>query len=159
MLPNVWKSWRNDWTRLIDLRERLEKLETPSQLAGWHRDLRELLNELDKLGVSLQAREEFEKEMKKMGFSIDLDRTKQIPDWSLVDGRYIVPDNFKLPLINLQEDIQQRIQGLILGDLGNISDDAMPPKYQELVERYYQVLSRQNGTSGPAKKPALRIRK
>jgi hypothetical protein len=144
---------------LLDLRERLEKLETPSQLAGWHRDLRELLNELDKLGVSLQAREEFEKEMKKMGFSIDLDRTKQIPDWSLVDGRYIVPDNFKLPLINLQEDIQQRIQGLILGDLGNISDDAMPPKYQELVERYYQVLSRQNGTSGPAKKPALRIRK
>lgn len=144
---------------LLDLRERLEKLETPSQVAGWHRDLRELLNELDKLGVTLQVREEFEKEMKKMGISLGLDLTKQIPDWTVVDGRYIVPDNFKLPLINLQEDIQQRIQTLILGDLGNISDDAIPPKYQELVERYYQVLSRQNGTSGTAKKPAPRNRK
>jgi hypothetical protein len=144
---------------LLELRERLENLETPSQVAGWHRDLRELLNELDKLGVTLQAREEFENEMKKMGFSIDFDRTKTITDWSLVDGHYIVPDNFKVPLINLQEDIQQRIQGLILGDLGNISDDATPPKYQELVERYYQVLSRRNGTAGPAKKPASRGRK
>jgi hypothetical protein len=142
---------------LLDLRERLEQLETPSQVAGWHRDARELLNELDKLGVSLEAREEFEKEMKKAGFGIEKDPTKRTPDWSLVDGRYVAPDGYAQPLLHLQEDIQERIQTLILGDLGNISDDATPPKYQELVEQYYKVLSQKGGKSGtPAKKPETR---
>lgn len=137
---------------LADLRDQLEKLETPSQVAAWHRDARELLDKLDKLGVNLKAREELELEMKKAGFGVDVDRTKRTLDWSLVDGRYDAPATYTHALVHLQEDVQERIQTLILGDLGNVSDEATPPKYQEFVERYYEVLSRQGGKAAPAGK-------
>ena len=141
---------------LADLREQMETLETPSQVAAWHREVRELLDRLDKLGVSPKDREYLEKEMQKAGFGLDVDRTKRTPDWSLVDGRYVAPDGYAQPLVRLQEDIQERIQTLILGDLGNVSDDATPPKYQEFVERYYEVLSRRGGKADSAGKPATR---
>ncbi len=141
---------------LADLREQLEKLETPSQVAAWHREARELLDKLDKLGVNLKAREELELEMKKAGFGVDVDRTKRTLNWGITDGRYDAPGAYNLAIVHLQEDIQERIQTLILGDLGNVSDEATPPKYQELVERYYEVLSRQGGKAGPAAKPGPR---
>ncbi len=138
---------------LADLREQLDKLETPSQVATWHREARELLDKLDKLGVNLKARDEIELELKKAGFGINADRTRQPLNWGLIDGRYAAPAAYNLALVHLQEDIQERIQTLILGDLGNVSDDATPPKYQELVERYFEVLSRQGGKPGSTGKP------
>ncbi|MFM9965800.1 MAG: hypothetical protein ACKV2Q_31855 [Planctomycetaceae bacterium] len=139
---------------LAELREQLEKLETPSQVAAWHREVRDLLDKLDKLGVSPKDREYLEKEMVKAGFGLDVDRTKRGVNWGLVNGYYAAPVAYSHGLIHLQEDIQERIQTLILGDLGNASDEATPPKYQELVNRYYEVLSRQGGKAAPAGKPA-----
>jgi hypothetical protein len=49
----------------------------------------------------------------------------------------------------LQEDVQLRLQSLLIGDLSASPDDTTPPKYQELVERYYQVLSRDTGRKAP----------
>ncbi len=141
---------------LADLREQLEKLETPSQVAAWHREARELLDKLDKLGVNLKAREELELEMKRSGFGVGVDRAKRTLDWSLVDGRYDAPATYTHALVHLQEDIQERIQTLILGDLGNVSDEATPPKYQEFVERYYEVLSRQGGKAGKSENSTSR---
>ena len=145
---------------LADLRDQLEKLETPSQVAAWHREVRDLLDKLEKLGVSPKDREYLEKEMAKAGFGLDMDRTKRAVNWSLVNGYYVAPAAYNGGLIQLQEDIQERIQTLILGDLGNASDEATPPKYQELVDRYYEVLSR-SGKPGSAKaaptgKPEMR---
>ena len=141
--------------QLAELREQLEKLETPSQVAAWHREVRELLDKLEKLGVSPKDREYLEKEMAKAGFGSDVDRTKRVVNWGLVNGYYAYPVAYNHGLIHLQEDIQERIQTLILGDLGNVTDDATPPKYQELVDRYYEVLSR-SGKPGPAGKPEMR---
>ena len=132
---------------MADLRDQLEKLETPSQVAAWHREARELLDKLDKLGVNLKAREELENEMKQAGFGIT-DSVRRDVTWGLIDGRYDAPVGYSNAIIHLQEDVQERIQTLILGDLGNVSDDATPPKYQEFVERYYEVLSRQGGKAG-----------
>ena len=146
---------------LADLREQMEKLETPSQVAAWHREARELLDQLDKLGVNLKAREELEIEMKKAGFGVDVDRTKRGPlNWGLTDGRYDAPLGYGLAIVHLQEDVQERIQTLILGDLGNVSDDATPPKYQELVEKYYELLSRSStGKSDAGKsKPQMKAK-
>jgi hypothetical protein len=137
---------------LADLREQMEKLETPSQVAAWHREARELLDKLDKLGVNLKAREELEIEMKKAGFGVDADRTKRDLNWGIVNGYYATPTAYNLAIVHLQEDVQERIQTLILGDLGNVSDEATPPKYQDFVEKYYQVLSRQGGKGVPAGK-------
>ena len=139
---------------LADLRDQMENLETPSQVAAWHREARELLDKLDKLGVNLKAREELELEMKKAGFGI-ADRVRRDVTWGLIDGRYDTPAGYNTAIIHLQEDVQERIQALILGDLGNVSDEATPPKYQELVEKYYEVLSR-NGKPGAGGKPEAR---
>ena len=132
---------------LADLRDQMENLETPSQVAAWHREARELLDKLDKLGVNLKAREELEIEMKKAGFGVDADRTRRDVNWGLINGRYDTPVGYGLAIVHLQEDVQERIQTLIIGDLGNVSDEATPPRYQEFVEKYYEVLSRSGGKS------------
>lgn len=142
---------------LADLRDQLDKLETPSQVAAWHREARELLDRLDKLGVNLKARDEFEEEMKKAGFGV-ADRVRRDISWGLIDGRYDTPAGYNTALIHIQEDIQERIQALILGDLGNVSDDATPPKYQDLVERYYEVLSRSSSGKSDTSKAKTQMK-
>jgi hypothetical protein len=81
--------------------------------------------------------------MKKAGF--DATSPGSSLTWQFVDGRYASPNSYKKVLSLLQEDVQLRMQSLLLGDLNASPDDATPPKYQELVERYYQVLSRDSG--------------
>ncbi len=130
---------------LVELREKLEQLETPAQVAAWHREVRDLLDQLDKLGVSVEARDLLEKEMKTAGFGLDRDPTSRTLNWGLINNNYVAPAGYNVALVHLQEDVQARIQTLVLGDYGNVSDDATPPKYQELVERYYQVLSGERG--------------
>ena len=44
--------------------------------------------------------------------------------------------------------IQEKIQDLILKDLVSARDEATPPEFKELVERYYEVLSKEAGASG-----------
>jgi hypothetical protein len=39
------------------------------------------------------------------------------------------------------EDLQEEIQLLALGDLLTVGDEAVPPEFEHLVERYYKVLS------------------
>jgi hypothetical protein len=65
--------------------------------------------------------------------------------WQVVDGYYVAPMSYTTSLVRLQDDIQARLQNLLLGDLDSSPDEATPPKYQELVERFYQVLSRDTG--------------
>jgi hypothetical protein len=49
--------------------------------------------------------------------------------------------------------VQARIQELMMGDLLDSCDEPIPPQYQDLVDKYYQVLSRRSkGSGSPAKK-------
>lgn len=130
---------------LIELREKLEELETPSQVLSWHREVRELLERSDQLGVSQELRTQFEDELRKGGFAIDRDPTRRDLNWGLVNDRYVAPGGYMVALTNIQEDVQNRIQTLLLGDMGRMTDDAAPPAYQGLVDRYYQVLSGDTG--------------
>lgn len=129
---------------LAELREKLENLETQAQIAAWHREAQELLDRADKLGISDRVREDLLNEMKRAGLGVDGTRNRF--DWGIVNNRYAVPDGYVRPLLNLQEEVQARIQNLLLGDIASAADEATPPKYQDLVERYYQVLS-QSGKS------------
>jgi hypothetical protein len=73
--------------------------------------------------------------------------------WVVVKGRYAAPSSYQKVLLRLQEDLQMRMQNLLLGDLDAAPDEATPPKYQEFVERYYEVLSRERG-GGSVRTPA-----
>lgn len=135
---------------LAELRERLERLETPSQVAAWHREARELLDKLEKLGISEETREQFTELMKTaIGGGATL-------EWQLANGFYVAPGDYTRVLLHLQEDIQARLQSLVLGNFDAAPDEATPPKYQELVERYYQVLSRDGGREKSPKMEAAK---
>jgi hypothetical protein len=124
---------------LAILRERMEDLETPSQVAAWTREVRELLDRLEELNVGESLINELLEVIQAVGGGGDLNA----PAWVVVDGRYAPPERLRPIIIALEEDIQRRLQSLLLGDLQLTSEEAAPPKYRELVERYYEVLSRE----------------
>jgi len=134
--------------QLLTLREKLGDLQTPAQVAALHRQLRELLDRAAELGISEAVREELLKQMEEAGVGVNgpLNRSA----WGIVDGRYVAPQGYLVALIHLQEDVQSRIQTLLLGDIVSAADEAAPPRFQTLVERYYQVLSREQGEKQPS---------
>jgi hypothetical protein len=133
--------------QLADLREELDQLQTPSQIAAWHREARELLDKMEQLGISEKVREEFLEEMKKAGLGVD--GARNAFKWGLVNDRYVAPAGYGVHLLRVQEEVQARIQTLLLGDITSAADEATPPKYQDLVERYYRVLSGDSGVTKP----------
>lgn len=133
---------------LLQLQENLNNLQTPAQVAAWHRAVRELLDKADELGISDTRRNELLEEMKKQGFSLTTGAVAV--DWQLTDGRYAAPATYSTRLVALQEEIQSKIQTLLVGEFASMTDDRTPPQYQNFVERYYQVLSRDSGKNTPA---------
>ena len=51
------------------------------------------------------------------------------------------------PAKRMARRLQDQIQEMILKDMMSSRDEATPPEFKELVERYYEVLSRQGGES------------
>ena len=135
---------------LADLREKLTQLETPAQVAAWHREARNQLERLEKAGVTTEARQLLEKQMKDAGFAPE--GPNNTAKWTIQNNLYVGPTDYNLALGIIQDELQQRIQQLILGDLTSVGDEATPPQYQELVDRYFQVLTRGSNPAGPRPK-------
>jgi hypothetical protein len=133
---------------LAALRERLNELETQDEIAAWHREARELADKLDELGISEQLIEQLQEQMKSAGASSSTTKV----DWAIVDGRYAAPTTYTETLIRLEEEIQERLQTLLVGDIRLTADEAAPPKYKDLVNRYYDVLSKEKVTAKPRSK-------
>ena len=126
--------------KLTGLDEELDSLETPTAITGWHLDAMALLEELDKLGISKELRDQLLEEMKKSGWGPDAARRGW--QWSRVEGGYYAaPAAYRTLISRLSSDVRSRMQELMLGDLAFGSDEPIPPQYQELVDRYYQVLA------------------
>ena len=49
--------------------------------------------------------------------------------------------------VNLTMEQRHVIKEIILKDLASARDEATPPEYKELVDRYYEVLSKGGGRS------------
>jgi hypothetical protein len=133
--------------KITVLTDELDELDTETKVAGWHNDANDLLDELDKAGVSEEQRKEFEQEMKRVGWGNTNERKE---NWVLVDGLFRSPASYRMHLLRLQSAVQARIQELMLGDLLDSSDEPIPPQYQDLVDKYYRVLSNRGGS--PRKK-------
>lgn len=135
---------------LAGLRDKLENLETQAQVAAWHREAQDLLDQAEKMGISDKVREDFLEQMQKAGLGVNGQRNTF--NWGLVNDRYVAPGAYAVNIIRVQEEVQARIQNLLLGDITAATDDATPPKYQDLVERYYQVLSQSGKSQEPRTK-------
>jgi hypothetical protein len=55
----------------------------------------------------------------------------------------VAPALYTESLIRIEEEIQERLQTLLVGDIRLTADDAAPPRYKDLVNRYYDVLSKE----------------
>jgi hypothetical protein len=122
-----------------ELKEKLDRLEAPGQITDWHREAEALLDELEKLGIAEESREELVDAMKEAGWSAD--RLRGNWDWVLNRGYYGAPLVYHRSLRSIVADLHDVIQELILGDMRDEGDENTPPQYERLVERYYQVLS------------------
>jgi hypothetical protein len=97
-------------------------------------------------------RDQLLEEMKKAGWAPDVARSGW--RWNRVEGGYYVaPIGYRSLLSRLSSDVRTRMQELMLGDLAFSRDEPIPPQYQELVDRYYQVLAAE-GKEQP-KRPAV----
>lgn len=123
----------------VELQEKLDRLETQAQITGWHRAADELLAELEKMGIAEEAREKLVEAMKEAGWNDT--RVGGNWDWALRSGRYGAPLVYYRSVRNVVADLHNIIQELILGDLAGSQDENIPPQFERLVERYYQVLS------------------
>lgn len=130
---------------LAGLDDRLDQLESEPQITGWHVDADELVEELDAAGIDEASRKEFIDEMRKGGWSLDAARRRW--DWTYAGGHYAAPVAYHRLLSRLSTSLRQRMQELMLGDLTAAGDEPIPPQYQDLVDRYYQVLAAEKRTA------------
>jgi len=67
-------------------------------------------------------------------------------NWTLGDRHYrIAPVSYVTALSSVSVLLQGKIQDLILKDIVSARDEATPPEFKELVDRYYEVLSKESG--------------
>ena len=55
------------------------------------------------------------------------------------------PAGYVTALSSVNYVLQSKIQDLILKDIVSARDEATPPEFKELVDRYYEVLSKESG--------------
>jgi hypothetical protein len=126
--------------RAAELQERLDRLETNQGISEWHREAAGLLGDLDDAGAGGGARDEFLEVLDDAGW------TKHLIDsnwgWSLGPASYyLAPSNYRPRFHRVILELQMQIQEIVLGDMTADGDEATPPQYEHLVDRYYQVLS------------------
>ena len=114
--------------RAAALREQLEEVENRAEANDWARDAEELLDELTEV-PGLESDQELREVLAAGGWR---------PDET---GRLVAPVPYRNGVRTVVEDLQARLQELLLADVLADGDATVPAAYRELVDRYYQVLS------------------
>ena len=127
-------------SQAVEAEQNLKKMETNEQISTWHRKALELLEELDKAKAVGSPLDELYEAMQSEGWSKMSDRTRW--DWKRGEnGNFLAPESYGRAVRAIIEDLQQQMQEMILTDLVADENEATPPKYKHLVERYIEVLS------------------
>jgi hypothetical protein len=135
--------------QLSALNDELDQLETPTEITNWHMEADDLVDELDKAGLSKEEIQAFVEEMNKGGWQPNARRNGW--NWAIEGGRYVSPRGYRVATTRLLASLRTRMQELLLGDLTASGDEPIPPQYQDLVDRYYQVLASEGQKNQPAK--------
>jgi hypothetical protein len=121
------------------LAARLQELKSEGQIAEWRRLAAELARDLEKAGLTEAAAE----------LNRLLASATTTADWHAgPDGLYHAPAAYTNAVQFVVSRLQERVQDLILKDLSAARDEATPPQFRELVDRYYEVLSSEADKEG-----------
>jgi len=127
--------------RVGDLTAGLTTMETDAQVAEFHREAGKLIRELDKNDATA-------------GATTDLTAALEAAEWKGTGGawhfggknaHWVAPVGYAPALQVISYRIQEKMQEMVLKDLVAARDEVTPPEYKELVERYYEVLSKNPG--------------
>jgi hypothetical protein len=120
--------------RVAELSAKLKTLKTDAEIAEWHRMATALIRDLRKAGQT-QAASALADSLEAGGWS-----------WGLDEHHYrIAPGSYVAALSSVNVILQSKIQDLILKDIVSARDEATPPEFKELVDRYYEVISKESG--------------
>ena len=125
--------------KALGLVEKLKELETEKDVAAWHREARELLDEIDQnqlAGASTEKLRELLAAYSSGAADVNTNRV-----WATKNGYFVPPNLYHSATIDVAKAMQKRIQEVFLGDMQSDTGDAVPPEYERFVERYYEVLS------------------
>lgn len=127
--------------RIARLTEEMKELKTDTQITEWHRAAAELIRDMERAGLGDAA--------------AALQETLAAGGWHDAAGSWhwavdahdfrVVPEAYTRAVNVVVRKIQDRIQDLLLKDVVSDRDEATPPQFKELVERYYEVLSKDSG--------------
>jgi len=120
--------------RVAELTAKLKTVKTDADIAEWRRLATALIRDLQKAGLT-QGATALADAFEVGGW-----------DWGIGDHAYrIAPGSYTTVLSSVSLLLQGRIQDLILKDIVSARDEATPPEFKELVDRYYEVLSKESG--------------
>ena len=125
--------------KVFGLIDKLKELETTEDVAAWHREAQELLDEIDQNQVGGAAVNRLRELLTANAYGADAALIEQ--SWSFRNSYFVPPDAYQSSTQDLAVSLQQRIQEIFLGDMQSETDGPVPPEYERLVERYYEVLS------------------
>ena len=129
--------------RAAELRERLGKLTSDAEISQWHLDAQTLLQELENTGAGSPAAEALREAMSDAGWGASRSSWgwDYVANGDLGGYHYGAPSAYYDCLTPVVEDIQLKARDLLLRDLMASGEEAVPPQYEKLVERYFEVLS------------------
>jgi hypothetical protein len=127
--------------RVAELTAKLKELKTDADINAWHRLAAILIHDLEKAGVTDGAAA-LTAALESAGRYVAAGHW----NWSLDrEDHRIAPAGYTIALGSVAIQLQDKIQDLILRDMASARDEATPPEFKELVERYYEVLSKSSG--------------
>jgi hypothetical protein len=116
--------------RIAELTAKLATLKTEADVAEWRREVAALIRDLEKARIE--------------GAAELADALRAGGGWHWDDDRhgYFVPETITRSLQVVTVQVKDRVQELILKDLASARDESTPPVFRELVDRYYEVISK-----------------
>jgi hypothetical protein len=120
--------------RVALLLAKLKTITTDVEIAEWRRLAADLVTDLEKAGLT-DAATALTDAFEAGGWH-----------WSVGSDHFrTAPAGFAIALNSVSTLLQAKIQNLILRDMASARDEATPPQFKELVERYYEVISKEGG--------------
>ena len=132
------------------LRERLVRLSSDAEITQWHLDTQRRCSRWSRQVPGAVRPTSLRQTMADAGWGASR------PGWgwelssrdALNDVEYIAPPAYLDNLTGVIEVVQRKARELLLRDLLAVGEEAIPPQYEKLVDRYFEVLSREADQGG-----------
>jgi hypothetical protein len=131
--------------RAAALRDRLERLASDAEISQWHLDAQQQLQALEKADSGGAAVDALRQAMSDAGWGTSRTGWTWARVLNPVGGHYyfVAPGVYRDNLTRLAENLQREARELLLRDLMAAGQEAVPPQYEKLVDRYFEVLSQE----------------